>query len=442
MKPARRRKAVDAPRASAYAYKAVTTETERLLARYHAREVLLEQLQRRLVDARESLARARKKLKKLKGDKLTAAKASAQQDLDSHIAAKTLPLFGEDPEHTAKDSILSGIALLFEQQIEIPKIRMLARDLIDAVALRFASSKPADSDEDDDGAQVTMFAAQTSRRAVERDAAWMLAKHFPRPDPFSWQEVVAHLDADELAATWRWCSEPTNYGRPTWLAAVEAGQRDRFEKDPKLPAVFRLLDDAAARIGKSLSAEIDEQGRVHLLPRGEGPIEIGKIEAHDVSIASFVLVRMVAEYKPEWSTSRDEWTWRGKDGKSREEARQHKPAPTNGPAIRMPPKRNPTQAEAAGQREAKVDEILGKADLPTGAYPRSRSRRRSNPRPTRTGDPSVDKLKAAMRAAKGNIKAAGEALGLSRDAMRRRLQAANLYPWTEGDDAPSEAPAS
>jgi len=431
--------------------KAVTTETERLLARYHAREVLLEQLQRRLVDARESLARARKKLKKLKGDKsehtdeakwaqeigmlsievdkLTAAKASAQQDLDSHIAAKTLPLFGEDPEHTAKDSILSGIALLFEQQLEISKIRMVARDLIEAVALRFASSKPADSDdEDDDGGQVTMFAAQTSRRAVERDAAWMLAKHFPRPDPFSWQEVVAHLDADELAATWRWCSEPTNYGRPVWLTAVEAGQRDRFEKDPKLPAVFRLLDDAADRIGKSLSAEIDEQGRVHLLPRGEGPIEIGKIEAPDVSIASFTLVRMVAEYKPEWSTSRDEWTWRGKDGKSREEARQHKPAATNGPAIRMPPKRNLTQAEAAGQREAKVDEILGKADLPTGA--------------ANEGEPSVDKLKAAMRAAKGSIKAAGEALGLSRDAMRRRLQAAGLYPWTEGDDASSEAPAS
>lgn len=426
----------------------VTTETERLLARYHAREVLLEQLQRRLIDAREALARARKKLKKLKQDKsehtdeakwaqeigmlsieldkLAAGKASAQQDLDSHIAAKTLPLFGEDPEHTAKDCILSGVALLREQQIEISQVRMICRDMIDAVALRFAPSKDETDDADEDEPQVSMFAAQTSRRAVERDTAFLLSRHFKRPDPFSWQEVIAHLDADELAATWRWCSDPTNYGRPTWLAAVEAGERDRFEKDPKLPAVFRLLDDAGDRIGKSMSAEIDEQGRVRLIPRGEGPIEIGKIEPPDVPIASFVLVRMVAEYKPEWSTSRDEWTWRGKDGKSREEARQHKPAPQNGPAVRMPPKRKPTTAEEAGQKEQKIDEIFSKADAPPAAN---------------EGEPTVDQLKAAMRAAKGNIKAAGEALGISRDAMRRRLQAAGLYPWTEGGDATGdEAP--
>lgn len=402
-------------------YSMAKTDTpEIMLGRYHAREVTLAQLQRRRLEAAENLSSAKKAMKKLKAeapaegteierrrwlekigeqelevDKLTAEKAAAEQALNAHIGNKALPLFGADPDRVAKDCISGGMVLLFEQGYSRESIEEVAEVELMIAASRFEFDKNADASKTA-GDQATLFPLDRDRDELERSLAYILGPNLPRPSPFAWIEIVAHWTDDELEAAWSWATAPQNRDQPACITSALAGELDRYEHDPILPATIYTTDAADARIGDHLSVEIDETGRVVVSPTKGPPQEVGRLKPSQTLIPVFAAIRLIAAAHPRWNTGRDDWTWKNRD-KARDEVRADREAAKP----RMPPKRKPEAAPAP-------------APTPTPAA--------NDEQPHALDDIPVTVLLDAVRASKGSLTESGKILGITRDAMRRRCE--------------------
>lgn len=398
---------------------AETSTQEIMLGRYHAREVTLAQLQRRRLEAAEKLSAARKEMKATKSaappeeegkaahtawlvkigehsnkiDKLAAEKASAEQALNTHIGGRALPLFAAEPEAVARDCIAGGIALLFEQAYEVARIKEMIGHEFDIASFRWAFEATSAANQDE-AAQGLLFPAERDRGELERSLAYLLGPNLPRPAPFSWIEIAAHLTDHELGAAWAWAAAPHKFDQPQCLVDVLAGKLERFEHDPKLPTTVVLSAEAAERIGRHLSIEIDETGLVTLIPAGEPAQQLGKIEPSQMLVPVWVALRMIAgAANSRWVTTRDDWTWRDR-AKAKQDIEGMSGLDNGGLG------EGPEDGEEGGDAE-------GKARAPQLAK-----------------KAVVDKLKVHN----GNLKEAGAALGVSRDALRRRCKALGVDP--------------
>lgn len=392
---------------------AETSTQEIMLGRYHAREVTLAQLQRRRLEAGEKLTAARKEMKALKSaapleeegkaahtawlvkigehsnkiDKLSAEKASAEQALNTHIGGRALPLFAAEPEAVARDCIAGGIALLFEQDYEVSRIQATIAHEFEVASFRWAMEATSVANQDE-AAQGMLFPAERDRGELERSLAYLLGPNLPRPAPFSWIEIAAHLTDHELGAAWAWAAAPHKFEQPACLVDVLAGKLERFEHDPKLPTTVVLKAEAAERIGHHLSIEIDETGLVTLIPAGEPAQQLGKIEPAQMLVPVWVALRMLSgAANGRWRTTREDWAWRGRDVVSREV--EGLSGLDNGGI---------NEVDDTGEGKARAPQLTKKA--------------------------VVDQLKAHN----GNLKEAGAVLGVSRDALRRRCKALGVDP--------------
>lgn len=386
-------------------HQAAASTPEVLLGRYHARDVEIRELNRRRLETIEKLTAARKELKRIKSkgpgedptpadrheweakigrqslavEALAAAKVSAELALNQAIGNKALPLFKAPPEEVAEDCMRSGIALLLEQGISLEDIRGKFRFLLDTLAYRFRVEQPRDEDEDgeDDDGQGSLFGDDVKRDRGERERqlAWMLRGQYQPPRPFTWLEVVAHLADADLDAGWRWGAAPHKHEMPAAIAALIDGNVEGFAREPGLPETIKLTDKARERLGFDMAVEIDDAGHVVVAAAGSEPAQqVGQIEAPQMVIPTFVAARMIAAADPRWSSIvRDDFTWNGRETASA----PRPPAPTIHPVTG----RNP-----------------GLEDIPP------------------------DVLRKALAENDGSPTRAGQALGITRDALRRRCK--------------------
>lgn len=337
---------------------AESSTTEIMLGRYHARDVTTGQLQRRRLEA---------------ADKLQAAK-QAMKDV-------------------AIDCLRSGITLLFEQAWEGARIQQVIATEYEIASFRWAfeATSVASADE---AVQGLLFPAERDRGELERSLAYLLGPNLPRPAPFSWIEIAAHLTDHELGAAWAWAAAPHKFEQPQCLLDVAAGKLERFEHDPKLPTTVVLSAEAAERIGRNLSLEIDETGLVTLIPAGEPAQQLGKIEPSQMLVPVWVALRMIAgAANSRWVTTRDDWTWR-----DRAQAKRDLEGMSGLDNGGLGEATEDEAGEGEGEGKARAPQLAKKA--------------------------VVDALKAHA----GNLKEAGAVLGVSRDALRRRCKALGVNP--------------
>lgn len=391
-----------------------TTPNDVLLGRYHAREVILGEIQRRLQETSNALALAKKEMKKLQHEqpaeddshdhnewlmnigkmtqkigRLAATKAAAQDELHKHINSKALPLFAAPVDEVAEDCISGGIALLLEQGHERDEIvELIARQLqVNEFRFAFEAAEPEKRDDMANG-QVVMFADDEDRGQTERRLAHLLGRNFPAPLPFHWIEIAAHLSDAELGAAWAWAAAPHHIEQPACIVDVMRGKLDRFERDPKLPATVKTTAEATARLGVELVVDIDDAGRV-LLHAGDGPVaEVGKIDPSQTMIPVFAAVRMIGAAANGYQTTRQDWTWTEREGRARVEVAGMSGADNGG---LNPPASAEEVAKTTPAQELKKQEIVG-----------------------------------ALRKHKGNLSHAARQLKVHRDSLRRRCNALNI----------------
>jgi hypothetical protein len=404
----------------------LTSPDKVLLGRYHARELTLSEIQRRRIDASNSLKVSKKAMKKLESEpheendpawlqrvgrqtqeirRIEAEKNSANEELNKHINGRALPLFEAPPDDVAVDCITGGIALLLEQGHDREHIlEVIEREFqIAEFRHRYEEMKPEVRDTPE--GQATLFAEEEDRGQVERRLAHMLGRNFPAPLPFCWLEVLAHLSDAEVRTAWAWAAAPHRIEQPQCIVDIMHGKEmQRFERDPKLPAVVRLTDEAATRIGKELVLEIDDTGRV-LLTAPDAPVaEIGTIEPAQAMIPVFAAVRLLGAAANGYQTTRDDWTWHEREER-RKAAVEGMSGVDNG-GFNDTPATAPIEGETAGDA---VDGVEKPAPAPrdaTSLTPRE--------------------IKAALRKSEGNLTAAAKSIGCSRDALRRRCVALEI----------------
>lgn len=382
---------------------ATASTPEVLLGRYHARDAEIRELNRRRLETIEKLTAARKELKRIKSkgpgeepspadrheweakigrqslviESLAAQKVSAELALNGAIGNKSLPLFKAPPEEVAEDCLRSGIALLLEQGISADDIRTKFRFLLDTLVYRFRADAPPQEDEDGEDGQGSLFGEDEKRDRGERERqlAWMLRGGYQAPRPFTWLEVVAHLSDADLDAGWRWGAAPHKHEVPPAISALIDGNVEGFSREPGLPETIYMTDEARERLGFSLTVEIDDSGHVVVHPGGDEPAQqVGQIEAPQMVIPTFVAARMIAAADPRWSMiTRDDFTWKGREAA--------------GPARPPAPMAHPVTGRSPGLE-----------DIP------------------------ADTLRFALAENDGSPSKAGAALGISRDALRRRCK--------------------
>ena len=372
---------------------------EVLLGRYHTRDLEIRELNRRRLETIEKLTAARKELKRIKSkgpgedptpadrheweakigrqslviEGLAAAKVSAELNLNQAIGNRPLPLFGSPPEDVAEDCLRTGMTLLLEHGVAVDDIQGKIKLLLGPIAYRFRVDNPPE-DEADEAEQPDLFGSGTEkhdRGERERQLAWMLRSNYQPPRPFTWLEVVAHLSDLDLDAGWRWAAAPHKHERPAAVAAVIDGNVEGFAREPGLPETLTLTDEARARLRLDMTVEISDAGHVVVKPGGgEQPQQVGQIEAPQMQIPSFVAARMIAAADPRWSgIVRSDFTWKG-----------HEVVPARAPKA-PPAERNPALE-----------------DIPEA------------------------NIRKALKDNHGDLTAAGEDLGISRDALRRRVK--------------------
>lgn len=380
---------------------AAASTPEVLLGRYHARDAEIRELNRRRLETIEKLTAARKELKRIKSkgpgedpspadrheweakigrqslviEGLAAAKVSAELALNSAIGNKALPLFKAPPEDVAEDCLHGGIALLLEQGISADDIRSKFRFHLDTLVYRFRAENPPEDDSED--GQGSLFAEDEKRDRGERERqfAWMLRGQYQPPRPFTWLEVVAHLSDADLDAGWRWGAAPHKHEMPAAIAALIDGNVEGFACEPGLPETITLTEKARERLGFGLVVEIDDAGHVVVHPGGAEPAQqVGQIEAPQMVIPTFVAARMIAAADPRWSAiTRDDFTWKGREAASA----PRPPAPLAHPVTGRSP---------------------GLEDIP------------------------AETIRKALAENDGSPTKAGAALGITRDALRRRCK--------------------
>ena len=384
-----------------------TSATEQMLGRYHAREVTLAQLQRRRLEAGAALKSAKDELKKIKAEppgedatdgdrsrwyarlgeqglkieRLTAEKSAAEAALNHHIGSKALPLFDAAPEVVAADCISGGITLLLEQGRERDDILEMFECELSVCWHRFEhDAKVEQRNEDDD--QRVLFDEPLPRDEIERSLAYLLGTSLPAPGEFIWIEVASQLDDNELAAAWAWALRPHALEQPECIAKAVAGDTDRFEHDPRLPCTFTAKAETKLHTGLS-AVEVDEEGRVVAFTTdGATPTQVGKLEGVLKRIPVTASLRLLAEFMKRWTTTRDGWTWKGREAPRGDAVAANEPAPEAG-------------AEVEETEEA---EAGGLDDIP------------------------VEKIRAALEKHKGVQTRAARELDISRDALRRRME--------------------
>lgn len=370
---------------------------EILLGRYHTRDLEIRELIRRRLETIEKLTAARKELKRIKSkgpgedptptdrheweakigrqslviEGLAAAKVSAELSLNQAIGNRPLPLFGSPPEDVAEDCLRTGMTLLLEHGVEVDDIQDKIKLLLGPIAYRFrVDNPPEDVDEEDE--QPDLFGSGSEkhdRGERERQLAWMLRSNYRPPRPFTWLEVVAHLSDLDLDAGWRWAAAPHKHERPAAIAAVIDGNVEGFAREPGLPETLVLTDEARARLRFDMTVEISDAGHVIVRADGEDKF-VGQIEAPQMQIPSFIAARMIAA-DPRWSgVVRSDFTWKG-----------HEVVPPRAPKAAAPAERNPALE-----------------DIPEA------------------------NIRKALKDNHGDLTAAGEDLGISRDALRRRVK--------------------
>lgn len=393
----------------------ITSPDKVLLGRYHAREVISVEIQRRRLDAKQAINVAKKEMKKLQADqpdcegqaehdrwlqdigritqkirKLEAQKAQADEELNKHINSRALPLFDAPPEDVALDCITGGIALLFEQGMSPEGIREVLEREFEVNRFRFAF-EAADATVRDDliSGQVTLFEAEEDRGQLERRLAHMLGRNFPPPLPFGWLEIAAHLSDSELAAAWAWAAAPHRIDQPQVIVDAMHGKLERFEREPRLPVIVHLTPEAAERMGHALAIDIDDTGVV-LLHDGAAPVqEMGKIDPAEATIPVFAAVRLLAAAANGYQTTRDDWTWEARGERQRLEVEGMSGADNGG--------LNPEAEEVEGEQPKRKASDLGKGEITK-----------------------------ALRARAGNLTYAGQDLGVHRDSLRRRCIALGI----------------
>lgn len=393
-----------------------TSPDKVLLGRYHAREVIAVEIQRRRLDAKNAIAVAKKEIKKIQADqhphegepehdewlrqigrvtqkirRLEAAKAQADEEMNKHINSRALPLFDAPPEDVALDCISGGIALLFEQGVDPEAIKEVLEREFEINRFRFAFEN-ADAEVRDDLAsgQSSLFTeTEEDRGVLERRLAHMLGRNFPPPLPFTWLEIVAHLTDVELGAGWAWAAAPHRIDQPQIIVDVMKGQLERFEREPRLPAELRLTPEAAERLGKSLVLDIDDTGIV-LLHQDDAPVqEMGKIDPAQATIPVFAAVRMLAAAANGHQTTRDDWTW-----------------------------------ETRGERQRL--EVEGMSGIDNGGLNPETEEVEDEAPKKKASDLNKHEIVKALRRHAGNLTYAGQALGVHRDSLRRRCIALEI----------------
>lgn len=392
-----------------------TSPDKVLLGRYHARETISVEIQRRRLEAKQAIAVAKKELKKVQADqtphegepehnkwlqdigritqkikRLEAAKAQADEELNRHINSRALPLFDAPPEDVALDCISGGIALLLEQGVDPENIKETLEREFEINRFRFAF-EAADAEVRDDLAsgQSNLFEAEEDRGVLERRLAHMLGRNFPPPLPFGWLEIAAHLSEAELGAAWAWAAAPHRIDQPQIIVDVMHGKLERFEREPRLPTSVRLTPEAAARIGREMTIDIDDTGIV-LLHTGDAPAqEMGKIDPAEATIPVFAAVRLLGAAANGYQTSRDDWTWETRGERKRIEVEGMSGTDNGG--------LNPEAEEAEGEQPKRKAADLGKGEITK-----------------------------ALRARAGNLTYAGQDLGVHRDSLRRRCIALGI----------------
>lgn len=379
------------------------------LGRYHARSLELMQLNRRLQEAATNLTAAGKEMKKLsearpedadddsswhqrvgaqhmKLRKLKSEKESAQAAVAAFVNGKTAPLFSAPGPEVARDLIAAGLTLMFAQELERDEVARRVGYEYEAAALRAAFAKSGA--EKIDHEQIEMFADEMDRATRERALAYIMATTHVRPKRFTWLEIVAHFTDAELEAAWGWAAAPHLVDEPDCITRVLAGELDRFTLEPRLPTRITLRPEAATRLAAEIILDIDEEGRVIQYLNGGGPEEIGKIEATQLPIPVFSALRLMqAAANNKWTTTRAEWTWK---------ALEETPAP------RVP---GMSGVENGGLAPTTASAAPGLLD-----------------------DIEPATLRAALEKMEGNITRAAVELGVTRDALRRRLAHHGIDP--------------
>lgn len=406
----------------------LTSPDKVMLGRYHAREVILSEIQRRRVDATAALNVAKKDMKKLEAEvheaddpkwlervgrqtqlikRIVAEKQAASEDLNKHINGRALPLFEASPDDVAIDCIVGGIALLFEQEHDADHIREVLEREFQIAEFRHKYEELEPEKREAAVGQGTLFSEEEDRGQLERRLAHMLGRNFPAPLPFTWIEIAAHLTDAEVRTAWAWAAAPHRVEQPPRIVEIMQGKGlEGFERDPKLPALVRLTDAAAERIGKQLVLEIDDTGRVLLTPPvGEGPVvEIGKIDPSQTTIPVFAAVRLLGAAANGYQTTRDDWTWREREERRKVEVAGMSGVDNGGLRVDPPADDGPPQAPRAKREATEIsrEEIVE----------------------------ALEAAKAKHVVRRGNVvgplNLAAQALGVHRDSLRRRCKSLDI----------------